>query len=75
MVKTYLNPATQARAERILTVSALTGISPTAVSLAYLLHDQKIKTYPILGISRIGRLDEAFSVFDLDDTALRLLFE
>ena len=74
MIKTYLNSATQARAERILTVSAFTGISPTAVSLAYLLHDQKIKTYPILGISRVERLDEAFSVFDLGETALRMLF-
>lgn len=75
MVRTYVNPATLARAEKILSVSAQTGISPTAVSLTYLLHDQKVKTYPILGISRVERLYEAFSVFDLDKDALKMLLE
>lgn len=65
MVKTYLNPATRERAERILAVSAETGISPTAVSLAYLFHNKAVKTYPILGISRVERLEEALGVFSL----------
>lgn len=74
MVKTYLNPATKARAERILTVAAETGISPTAVSLAYLLRDRRVKTFPILGISRVERLEEAMGVFSLrDEDIARLL--
>ena len=74
MVNTYLNPATKARAERILAVAAETGISPTAVSLVYLLRDQKVKTFPILGISRVERLEEAMGVFSLrDEDTARLL--
>ena len=74
MVKTYLNPATRVRAERILSVSAETGVSPTAVSLAYLLHDRRVKTFPILGISRPERLTEAMGVFSLGEAALQALF-
>ena len=73
MAKTYLNPATRARAERILTVAAETGVSPTAVSLAYLLHDRRVKTVPILGISRPERLQEAMGVFSLGEAELRAL--
>ena len=73
MVKTYLNPATKARAERILTVAAETGISPTAVSLAYLLRDRRVKTFPILGISRVERLEEAMGVFSLRDEDIERL--
>ena len=75
MTRTYLNPNTVARAERILTVSSETGVSPTAVSLAYLLHDRKVRIYPILGISRVERLDEAFSVFNLDESTLHMLLK
>ena len=67
MTRTYLNPATQERAERILAVAAKTGISPTAVSLAFLLHDRRVKTFPILGISRVERLEEAIRVFSLSE--------
>jgi aryl-alcohol dehydrogenase-like predicted oxidoreductase len=67
MTRTYLNPATQERAERILAVAAKTGLSPTAVSLAYLLHDRRVKTFPILGISRVERLEEAVRVFSLSE--------
>ena len=73
MAKTYLNPATRARAEKILAVSAEAGLSPTAVSLAYLLHDEAVKTYPILGISRPERLTEAMGVFSLGEAELRAL--
>ena len=73
MIRTYVNPATKARAERILAVSAETGISPTAVSLAYLLHDRKVKTFPILGISRPERLYEAMEVFSLQPCHLSML--
>ena len=74
MAKTYLNPATMARAERILSVSAETGVSPTAVSLAYLLYDESVRTYPILGISRAERLEEAMGVFSLTPAAVGRLF-
>ena len=73
MIRTYLNPATKERAERILSVSAASGLSPTAVSLAYLLHDSKVKTFPILGISRVERLDEAMEVFRLGERELTAL--
>jgi aryl-alcohol dehydrogenase-like predicted oxidoreductase len=73
MIRTYVNPATKERAERILAVAAETGISPTAVSLAYLLHDSKVKTFPILGISRVERLTEAMEVFKLASSAIREL--
>ena len=73
MIKTYLNPTTEAQAERILTVAAETGISPTAVSLAYLLRDRRVKTFPILGISRVERLEEAMGVFSLRDEDIAML--
>jgi aryl-alcohol dehydrogenase-like predicted oxidoreductase len=73
MLRTYMNPNTEKRAERILSVSAETGISPTAVSLAYLLHDSKVKTFPILGISRVERLTEAMEVFKLASSEIREL--
>lgn len=65
MVRTYLNPATRKRAEKILAVSSESGLSPTAISLAYLLGDRKVKTFPILGISRAERLYESMQVFTL----------
>ena len=71
MLRTYDNPATRARAERILAVSAETGVSPTALSLAYLLCDREVKAYPILGISRPERLYEALEVFSLDEAELK----
>ena len=73
MVRTYLNPATRKRAERVLAVSAETGLSPTAVSLAYLLRDREVKTLPILGISRVERLAEAMEVFRLGERELAYL--
>lgn len=74
MKRTYINPATKARAKRILAVSAETGISPTAVSLAYLLYDGTVKAYPILGISRPERLFEAMEVFSLRENEIKRLF-
>ena len=73
MIRTYLNPATKERAERILAVSAASGLSPTAVSLAYLLGDRRVKTFPILGISRVERLNEAMEVFRLGERELAVL--
>lgn len=72
--RTYLNPCTLERAKRVLRVSAETSVSPTAVSLAYLLRDEAVTAYPILGISRVERLEEALRVFDLTDDAVELLF-
>ena len=73
MIRTYLNPATKERAEKILAVSAASGLSPTAVSLAYLLRDRRVKTFPILGISRVERLEEAMEVFRLGERELAAL--
>lgn len=74
LTATYMNPTTKARAERILSVASDTGLSPTAISLAYLLHDRAVKTFPILGISRVERLTEAMQVFELTERDLQLLF-
>ena len=71
--RTYLNPSTIHRAEKILAVSEETGLSPTALSLAYLLQDSQVKTFPILGISRVERLTEAMEVFRLDPSVIQEL--
>ncbi|MBQ5792731.1 MAG: aldo/keto reductase [Clostridia bacterium] len=75
MVRTYLNETTKARAARILQLSGMTGVSPTALSLAYLLYDRDVTAYPILGISRLERLQEALQIFTLDQNDLAPLFE
>ena len=71
MRRTYLNTDTLSRSDRILAVSKKTGLSPTAVSLAYLIHDRQVKTFPILGISRVERLTEAFEVFSLEPSMIQ----
>ena len=73
MRRTYLNSDTLSRSDRILAVSEKTGLSPTAVSLAYLIHDKQVKTFPILGISRVERLTEAFEVFSLEPSLIQEL--
>lgn len=70
LIRTYMNPVTRARAEQILSLSEKTGLSPTAISLAYLLYDRQVRTYPILGISRVERLTEAMDVFGLSGIQL-----
>lgn len=74
MIRTYLNPATKERASRVLALSRETGLSPTAISLAYLLGDKDVKAYPILGISRPERLTEAMEVFALGQREIDALF-
>lgn len=71
MRRTYLNTDTLSRSDRILAVSKKTGLSPTAVSLAYLIHDKQVKTFPILGISRVERLTEALEVFSLEPSLIQ----
>ena len=75
MKHTYMNSETKARAERIWAVSERTGVSPTAVSLAYLLCDKGVKAYPIIGTSRPERLSEAFEVFNLEEKDISMLFD
>ena len=74
MIRTYINPATKERVSRVLAVAKETGLSPTAVSLAYLLGDRDVKAYPILGISRPERLLEAMGVFSLGQREIQGLF-
>ena len=74
LTRTYINDRTKLRAEKILSVSEETGVSPTAVSLAYLLYDKEVKAYPILGISRPERLIEAMEVFSLQQKDIDKLF-
>lgn len=74
LIRTYINDRTKLRAEKILSVSAETGVSSTAVSLAYLLYDKEVKAYPILGISRTERLIEAMEVFSLQQKDIDKLF-
>ncbi len=70
MAATYLNPTTRRRAEIILSVAAETGLSPTALSLAYLLYDHRVEALPILGISKVDRLTEAAEAMDLSEELL-----
>ena len=74
MKRTYINGATKERAERILAVAAEKGISPTAVSLAYLLFDKTVKGYPIIGTSRPERILEALQVLTLEEKDVERLF-
>ena len=75
LTRTYINPATKSRAERILSLAQKTKLSPTAISLAYLLCDKEVKAYPILGISRVERLAEAMQVFALQEQDLTVLLD
>ena len=51
-------------------MAAETGISPTALSLAYLLYDHRVEALPILGISKVDRLTEAAEAMDLSEELL-----
>ena len=74
LVRTYLNEATLNRIRRVLALAAETGLSPTAVSLAYLLHDSEVRAYPILGISSTARLQEAWEALSLSVEDVGVLF-
>jgi aryl-alcohol dehydrogenase-like predicted oxidoreductase len=74
LVRTYLNEATLNRIRRVLALAAETGLSPTAVSLAYLLHDSEVRAYPILGISSTARLQEAWEALSLSAEDVGVLF-
>ena len=71
--RTYLNRETLQRASHVIKLSRETGLSPTAISLAYLLYDPGVRIFPILGISRVQRLDEALEVFELSEAQVRNL--
>lgn len=60
----YGNPETLARAEKILALAKERSLSPTAVSLGYLLYD-KVESLPIVGISSVKRMEEVLEVFSL----------
>ena len=69
-----MNDTTRRRADIILSVARETGLSPTALSLAYLLYDHRVDALPILGISGVARLEEAMQVLELpEDTFMALL--
>lgn len=74
LIKEYINEETKQRAEKIMQVSSSTGISPTAVSLAYLLNDKNVKAYPIIGTSKPERIIETMKVFSLGQKELEILF-
>jgi aryl-alcohol dehydrogenase-like predicted oxidoreductase len=74
MKRTYINPETKARAERIFAVSEEIGVSPSVVSLAYLLYDKNIKAYPIIGTSRPERIAEVMKVLSLEKREIERLF-
>lgn len=73
MAATYLNDTTRHRAEIIFSIAAETGLSPTALSLAYLLYDHRVNALPILGISKTERLTEALQVLDLSEDVIAAL--
>ena len=65
MKRTYINSQTLARAERISALAAESGLSHTAISLAYLLYDKSVNAYPIIGTSRPERIAEAMEALSL----------
>ena len=73
MTDTYINETTRRRAETILSIAGETGLSPTALSLAYLLYDHRVNAFPILGISKVERLTEALQALDLSEDVLMAL--
>lgn len=61
----YMNPVTVARAEKILEIARETGLSPTAISLGYLLNDA-LDSMPIIGAYSLPRLEESLQILALD---------
>ena len=64
LLRTYINDGTRDRAEKILALARDTGLSPTAISLGYLLYS-KIIAFPIIGVSSLSRLDESMQILNL----------
>lgn len=64
LIRTYINPTTQSRAERILTIAAETGLSPTAIALGCLLSDD-VCALPIIGVSGIPRMEESMHALNI----------
>lgn len=65
----YMNEVTRQRAERVLAISAETGLSPTAIALCHLLHDE-VNAIPIIGVSRVERLEESLQALTIDKDLL-----
>lgn len=71
----YVNVGTKRRAEKILAVSERTGLSPTVISLAYLIYDKEVKAYPVIGTSKPERFGEIVKVLCLSLEDIEFLFE
>ena len=71
----YINEETKKKAEKILKISAETGLSPTVISLAYLLYDKEVKAYPVVGTSKPERFGEIVKVLCLSFEDIEFLFE
>lgn len=71
----YVNDGTKKRAEKIFAVSEKTGLSPTVISLAYLIYDKEVKAYPVIGTSKPERFGEIVKVLCLSREDVELLFE
>ncbi len=64
MKSMYVNETTINRANKVISISEQTGVSPTAVSLGHLLYNE-VNAIPIIGVSSVGRLEESLSALDL----------
>jgi aryl-alcohol dehydrogenase-like predicted oxidoreductase len=64
MRKMVLNPETQARFERLLTLKAETGLTATQVVLAYL-TSQPFPTFPVIGPQNTAQLEDCLSAADV----------
>ena len=74
MKRTYINKVTLDRADKILALAKETSLSPTALSLSYLLYDEKVNAYPIIGTSRPERIAEAMQALTLGEREIKKLF-
>ena len=71
----YVNVETKRRAEKIFAVSERTGLSPTVISLAYLIYNKEITAYPVVGTSKPERFEEIVKVLCLSLEDIEFLFE
>lgn len=72
MQKKYDNSVNRKRLEKLVKISEETGISPTAISLNYLLRNS-LETLPVVGVSSQKYMDDTLQALDLETKYFPLL--
>ncbi len=70
----YINEKTLKKCEKVIRLAKETGISPTAISLNYLIYN-RVNTVPIIGPSRMTTLEDSLRCFELPYELAKELFE